>query len=115
MIERKLVLGKSSVDTLYHQKEEQWVREQNKPETSLKAKMTKPKLSYFGHTIIVQGALEKTIMLGKREGSRKRERPNMRCAHSIKEGTGVSLQQLSRAVDRRLWTSLIHSVTRNWI
>lgn len=52
-------------------------------------------------------------MLGKIRGSKKRERPNMRWIDYIKEAIGVSLQQLSRAVeDRTLWTPFIHSVPR---
>ena len=47
--------------------------------------------------------MEKTVMLGKIEGSRKRGRPNMRWTDSIKEATGVSLQLLSRAVGDRTW------------
>lgn len=54
------------------------VLDQIKPETSLEVKMTKLKLSCFGHTIGRQGSLEKTTMLGKREGGRKRERPHRR-------------------------------------
>ena len=52
--------------------------EQIKPETSLEAKMTKLKLSYFRYILRRQGSLEKTVMLVKIEGSRKRGRPNRR-------------------------------------
>ena len=90
-----------------------WVLEQIKPELSLEAKMIKLRLSYFGHIMRRQDSLEKTIMLGKVEGSRKRGRPNMRWIDSIKAAMGIGLQDLSRAVeDRTLWTSLIHRVTR---
>lgn len=61
-----------------------------------------------------QGCLEKTMMLGKIEGSRKRGRPNIRGTDSIKEATGISLQKLSKAAeDRTLWTSLIHRVAKH--
>lgn len=80
------------------------------PETSLQAKMTKLKLSYFGPIMRKQGPLEKTVMLGKIEGGGK-GRSNRRWTDSIKEATGVSLQEPSRAVeDRTLWTSLTHRV-----
>lgn len=75
--------------------------------------MAKPKVS-FGHITRRQGSLEKRIMLGKIEGSRKRVRPNRRWIDSIKEARGRSLQELSRVIeDWMLWTSLFHRVARN--
>lgn len=57
--------------------------------------------------------MEKTTLWRKIEGSRKRGRSNKRWSDSIKEATGVSPQELSRAVeDRILWTSLIHRAAR---
>ena len=53
---------------------DQWVLEQIKPQLSLQAKMIKVRLSYFAHTMRRQVSLEKTIMLGKVEVSRKRGR-----------------------------------------
>ena len=71
-------------------------------------------LSYFGHIMRRQGSLEKTIMLGKTEGSRKRGRPHMRWIDFIEEAIGMRLQELSRAVeDRTSWTALIHMVSRS--
>ena len=61
-----------------------WVLHQIKPEFSLEAKMMKLRLSYFGHILRRQDSLEKTIMLGKVEGKRKREIPNMRLTDSMK-------------------------------
>ena len=91
-----------------------WVLEQIKPELLLEAKMIKLRLSYFGHIMRRQDSLEKTIMLGKVEGSRKRGRPNMRWIDSIKEAIGMSLQKLSRTVEyRTLKTSLINRVARS--
>lgn len=81
-----------------------WVLEQIKPETSLEGKRAPLKLSYFGHTTRGQGSLEKTVMLGKTEDSRKRGRPNARWISSPKEARGLCLQELSRAADRTLWT-----------
>ena len=58
--------------------------------------------------------MEKIIMFGKIEGSRKRGRPNIRLVDSIKEVTATRLQQLSRATeDRAWWTSPIHRVTKS--
>ena len=76
--------------------------------------MIKLRLSYFGHIMKTQDYLEKTIMLGKVEGSRKRGRSNLRWTHSIKEATGTSLQELSKAdEDRTLGTPLTHRVARS--
>ena len=60
--------------------------------------------------------MEKTIMLRKTEGSRKRGRPSVKWIDFTKEGIGKSLQEeLSRAVeDRTLWTSLVHRIARSW-
>ena len=70
-----------------------WVLEQIKTITLLKAKMTKLKLSYFGHIMRRQGSLgKKTATLGKTEGSRKRGRKNMRWIHSIKEAIGMGAE-----------------------
>lgn len=56
-----------------HQEDEQVILEQIKPETSGEAKMTKLKVSYFGHSMRKQGFLEKAIMLGNAESNRKEE------------------------------------------
>ena len=56
-----------------------------KPEMALEAKMTKMKLSYFGHVMRTQGSLEKKIRLGKIASRRKRGRPNIRWTDPIKE------------------------------
>ena len=59
--------------------------------------------------------MEKTVMLGKVEGSRKRGRSNTRWTDFLTEATGLSLQEPSRAVeDRTFWRSLIHRVTISW-
>lgn len=91
-----------------------WFLEQIKPGTSLEAKLAKLKLSYFRHIMRSQRSLEKTVMLGKTEGSRKSGSPNMRWIDFIKVALGLSLHELSRAVeDGTLCASLIHRVTRS--
>ena len=59
-------------------KKDKWVLGQIKPEVSLVARMLKLRLSYFGYIRRKQDSLEKSITLGKVEGSKKRGRPNMR-------------------------------------
>ena len=61
--------------------------------------MLKLGLSYFGHIMRKQDSLEKTIMLGKLEGSRKRGRPVMRWTETVKEARSLSLQELSKKQD----------------
>ena len=70
--------------------------------------MLKPELLYFKHIKRRQDSLEKIIMLGKVEGSRKRGKPNVRWILP-KGATGLSLQELKRtAEDRAFWRLLIH-------
>ena len=101
---------------LDYQKDEQVAPTAAKPEISLEAKMTK-------QAVLLRAHHEKAgffgggagLMLGRTEGSRKRGRPNMRWTDFIKEATGMSLQELSRAVeDRALWMSLIQRIARGW-
>lgn len=69
--------------------------------------MEKLKVSYFRHFMRRQQSLEKTRMLRKIEGSRKRERPFATWTDSVKEAVSIRLQELSRAVEYRTWwTSL---------
>ena len=68
--------------------------------------MLKLRLPYFGYVLRRQDSLEKTVILAKVEGRRKRGRLNTRWIHSLKEVTGLSLQELSRAdEDRMFWRS----------
>lgn len=67
-----------------HQEDGQVILEQIKPETSGEAKMTKLKVSYFGHSMRKQGFLEKAIMLGIRK-QQERGRPNVGWTDSIRK------------------------------
>ena len=73
-------------------KANKWVLDQFKPELSLEVEMLR--LSCFGPIMRRQDSLEKTVMLGKAEGSRKRGRPNMRWTDSPKEAPGLRLQEV---------------------
>ena len=85
-----------------------WILDQIKPEMSLEARVTRLKLSYFGHIMRRHDSLEKTIML---EGSRGRGRPNTRWINSIKETTDANLKVLSGVTENRtFWRSLIYGV-----
>ena len=77
--------------------------------------MLKLGLSYFGHIMRRKDFLEKTMILGKVGSSRKRGRPNMRWTDTLKEITGLSLQESSRvAEDRTFWRVFINRVTMSW-
>ena len=64
------------------------------PECSLEGLMSKLKLQYFGHLMQRADSLEKTLMLGKIDGRRRRGRQRMRCLHSITNSMDMSLGKL---------------------
>ena len=76
--------------------------------------MLKLKLQYFGHLIQRADSLEKTLMLGKIEGRRRRERKRMRCLDGIIDSMNVSLGQLWEIVkDREASHAAVHRVTKS--
>ena len=74
----------------------------------------KLKLQYLGHLMQRADSLEKTLMLGKIEGRRKRGQQRMRWLDGITDTRGVSLSKLrERGKDRETWHAAVHKVTKS--
>ena len=85
------------------------------PEYSSEGLMLNVKLQYFGHLMGRTDSLEKTLMLGKFEGRRRRGRQRMTWLNGITDGMDMSLSRVQVLVmDREVWCAAVNGITKSW-